>query len=239
MWKLFIFFHFNFLAVWNVYSFPSLKLLFLKIWTFYWRPHILSRFVLLLSLNIFFAIIITGKGQNYENQNVKNQKELQKLRRRSERRNGKTFSTFWFRRSDQLKRPFRRSEIFGLSTCWSSTFRPPPIITNSLCRLTTHTLSLSLSLSLFLSLSLTHSLCRLNTHYFSLYLFHFSHLFFTSCLRVWLILFFIFSVSLSFTLFFPSLFLFFIFSVSLSFPFFFPSLFLFLYFLFHYFLHSF
>ena len=38
----------------------------------------------------------------------------------------KTFSTFWFRRSDQLKRPFRRSEIFGLSTFWSSTFRPPP-----------------------------------------------------------------------------------------------------------------
>ena len=37
----------------------------------------------------------------------------------------KTFSTFWFRRSDQLKRPFRRSEIFGLSTFWSSTFRPP------------------------------------------------------------------------------------------------------------------
>jgi hypothetical protein len=30
----------------------------------------------------------TGKGQNYENQNVENQKELQKLRRRSERRNG-------------------------------------------------------------------------------------------------------------------------------------------------------
>jgi hypothetical protein len=29
-----------------------------------------------------------GKGQNYENHNVKNQKELQKLRRRSERRNG-------------------------------------------------------------------------------------------------------------------------------------------------------
>jgi hypothetical protein len=39
----------------------------------------------------------------------------------------KTFSTFWFRRSDQLKRPFRRSEIFGLSTFWSSTFRPPPL----------------------------------------------------------------------------------------------------------------
>ena len=29
-----------------------------------------------------------GKGQNYENQNVENQKELRKLRRRSERRNG-------------------------------------------------------------------------------------------------------------------------------------------------------
>jgi hypothetical protein len=38
----------------------------------------------------------------------------------------KTFPTFWFRCSDQLKRPFRRSEIFGLSTFWSSTFRPPP-----------------------------------------------------------------------------------------------------------------
>ena len=38
----------------------------------------------------------------------------------------KTFLTFWFRRSDQLKRPFWRSEIFGLSTFWSSTFRPPP-----------------------------------------------------------------------------------------------------------------
>jgi hypothetical protein len=42
----------------------------------------------------------------------------------------KTFLTFWFRRSDQLKRPFRRSEIFGLSTFWSSTFRPPPDIIN-------------------------------------------------------------------------------------------------------------
>jgi len=29
-----------------------------------------------------------GKGQNYKNQNVENQKELRKLRRRSERRNG-------------------------------------------------------------------------------------------------------------------------------------------------------
>ena len=29
-----------------------------------------------------------GKGQNYKNHNVKNQKELRKLRRRSERRNG-------------------------------------------------------------------------------------------------------------------------------------------------------
>jgi hypothetical protein len=29
-----------------------------------------------------------GKGQNYENQNVENQKELRKLRRRSERQNG-------------------------------------------------------------------------------------------------------------------------------------------------------
>jgi hypothetical protein len=29
-----------------------------------------------------------GKGQNYENHNIENQKELRKLRRRSERRNG-------------------------------------------------------------------------------------------------------------------------------------------------------
>jgi hypothetical protein len=32
--------------------------------------------------------IYMGKGQNYENHNVENQKELRKLRRRSERRNG-------------------------------------------------------------------------------------------------------------------------------------------------------
>ena len=32
--------------------------------------------------------LFKGKGQNYENHNVKNQKELQKLRRRSERWNG-------------------------------------------------------------------------------------------------------------------------------------------------------
>ena len=33
-------------------------------------------------------MVNTGKGQNYENHNVENQKELRKLRRRSERRNG-------------------------------------------------------------------------------------------------------------------------------------------------------
>ena len=39
-----------------------------------------------------------GKGQNYENHNVENQKELRKLRRRSERRNG-LFS--WSERQNQ------------------------------------------------------------------------------------------------------------------------------------------
>ncbi len=34
-----------------------------------------------------YFIMATGKGQNYENQNVENQKELRKLRRRSERQN--------------------------------------------------------------------------------------------------------------------------------------------------------
>ena len=38
--------------------------------------------------NFFLLLIMLGKGQNYENQNVENQKELRKLRRRSERRNG-------------------------------------------------------------------------------------------------------------------------------------------------------
>jgi len=37
---------------------------------------------------LFNRHLILGKGQNYENQNVENQKELRKLRRRSERRNG-------------------------------------------------------------------------------------------------------------------------------------------------------
>jgi hypothetical protein len=37
---------------------------------------------------MFRTCFSRGKGQNYENQNVKNQKELRKLRRRSERRNG-------------------------------------------------------------------------------------------------------------------------------------------------------
>jgi hypothetical protein len=32
--------------------------------------------------------ICLGKGQNYENHNVENRKELRKLRRQSERRNG-------------------------------------------------------------------------------------------------------------------------------------------------------
>jgi hypothetical protein len=41
----------------------------------------------------------------------------------------KTISTFW-----QLKRPFRRSEIFGLSTFWSSTFRPPLKLRSLHCR---------------------------------------------------------------------------------------------------------
>jgi hypothetical protein len=33
-----------------------------------------------------FKVFILGKGQNYENHNVENQKELRKLRRRSEHR---------------------------------------------------------------------------------------------------------------------------------------------------------
>ena len=33
-----------------------------------------------------FKLVNMGKGQNYENHNVENQKELQKLRRRSEHR---------------------------------------------------------------------------------------------------------------------------------------------------------
>ena len=43
-------------------------------------------------------IIYSGKGQNYENHNVENQKELRKLCRRSERRNG-LFS--WSERRNQ------------------------------------------------------------------------------------------------------------------------------------------
>ena len=39
------------------------------------------------NLDLFF-INCMGKGQNYENHNVENQKELRKLRRRSEHRNG-------------------------------------------------------------------------------------------------------------------------------------------------------
>ncbi len=34
----------------------------------------------------FKVKLLTGKGQNYENHNVENQKELRKLRRRSEHR---------------------------------------------------------------------------------------------------------------------------------------------------------
>jgi hypothetical protein len=44
------------------------------------------------------TIYILGKGQNYENQNVENQKELRKLRRWSERQNG-LFS--WSERRNQ------------------------------------------------------------------------------------------------------------------------------------------
>ena len=43
-------------------------------------------------------IFLLGKGQNYENHNVENQKELRKLCRRSERRNG-LFS--WSERRNQ------------------------------------------------------------------------------------------------------------------------------------------
>ena len=39
----------------------------------------------------------------------------------------KTFSTFWFRCSYQLKRPFRRSEISGLSTFWNLIWRSDPL----------------------------------------------------------------------------------------------------------------
>ena len=39
--------------------------------------------------NLFLMLKnLMGKGQNYKNHNVENQKELRKLRRRSERRNG-------------------------------------------------------------------------------------------------------------------------------------------------------
>jgi hypothetical protein len=41
-----------------------------------------------LGLDVEKLINLMGKGQNYKNQNVENQKELRKLRRRSERRNG-------------------------------------------------------------------------------------------------------------------------------------------------------
>ncbi len=34
----------------------------------------------------YFAMIIRGNGQNYENQNVENQKDLRNLRRQSEHR---------------------------------------------------------------------------------------------------------------------------------------------------------
>ena len=44
----------------------------------------------------FQSVVAMGNGQNYENHNVENQKELRKLRRRSEHR------------KDLLKRPERR-----------------------------------------------------------------------------------------------------------------------------------
>ena len=50
----------------------------------------------LLQLSFWVKLSLRGKGQNYENHNVENQKELRKLRRRSEHR------------KDKLKRSERR-----------------------------------------------------------------------------------------------------------------------------------
>ena len=50
-----------------------------------------------LSNSLYKIKIIMGKGQNYENHNVENQKELQKLRRRSGRRKCPSI----FHKSDQ------------------------------------------------------------------------------------------------------------------------------------------
>jgi hypothetical protein len=47
-----------------------------------------------------FAVEKMGKGQNYKNHNVENQKELRKLRRRSERRKCPSI----FHKSDQKNR---------------------------------------------------------------------------------------------------------------------------------------
>ncbi len=51
-----------------------------------------------------------GKGQNYENHNVKNQKELRKLRRRSERRKCPSI----FHKSDQNVKNKKTSTTYGV-----------------------------------------------------------------------------------------------------------------------------
>jgi len=68
--------------------------------TFLMSLHLLYKrgFTMKIKIKIYTktSLIKQGKGQNYENQNVENQKELRKLRRRSERR------------KDKLKRSERR-----------------------------------------------------------------------------------------------------------------------------------
>ena len=60
-----------------------------------------------------------GKGQNYENQNVENQKELRKLRRRSERRNQNVENVFWVdQNSDDQNVKNSIKKKIRLSTFW-------------------------------------------------------------------------------------------------------------------------
>ncbi len=79
----------------NISHFSSIELVQFLLTNFAsrWTPNTIYNSIGIngCELKMTFAIVIIlvlGKGQNYEKQNVKNQKELRKLRRRSERRNG-------------------------------------------------------------------------------------------------------------------------------------------------------
>ena len=81
-----------------------------------------------MGLDFFFQLQSLGKGQNYENQNVENQKELRKpikpsqrrkeLLKRSERRNQNVENVFWVDQNvddqnveNSIKIDFRRSDL--------------------------------------------------------------------------------------------------------------------------------